>query len=88
MLLVLLLSGCAVVNPTYLPSGEKGYSINCSGTALSWNACYEKAGELCGVKGYEIAAGGSEQGSVVAANQSGLFGGSTMHRSMLIKCRG
>lgn len=82
-----MLAGCAVAKDTYLPDGGKGFSINCSGTALSWGNCYEKAGDICGARGYDIIAGGSDQGSMVAANQYGLFGGTVMNRSMLIKCK-
>lgn len=83
----LLVAGCATSKTTYLPSGAQGHSINCSGTALTWGNCYEKAGELCGAQGYEVIAGGSEQGSMVTANQGNVFGSTIMQRSMLIKCK-
>ena len=86
-LIVLLLAGCATSSPTFLPSGDKGFSLDCSGSARTWNMCYEKAGELCGSKGYKVITGGSEQGVVVAGNANGVFGGSTMNRSMLIQCQ-
>ena len=82
-----LMVGCATSKETFLPDGGKGHSINCSGSALNWGMCYEKAGEICGTKGYEVIAGGSDQGVVVAGNQYGLYGGSVMNRSMLIKCK-
>lgn len=79
--------GCATSKETYLPDGEKGHSINCSGAALNWGMCYEKAGEICGRRGYEVIAGGTDQGVVVVGNQYGLYGGSVTNRSMLIKCK-
>jgi hypothetical protein len=85
--LAILLGGCATAKTTYLPSGEQGYSIDCSGTALTWGKCYEKAGELCEARGYEIIAGGSEKGAVMSENQDTVFGGTVMQRSMLIKCK-
>ena len=86
ILLVLLLGGCAVLaTPTHLPDGSMGYGINCSGS--NWNSCYQKAGELCKERGYEIITGGSEQGHVVAGNQYGMYGGSTTNRTMMIKCK-
>ena len=49
--------------------------------------CYEKAGDICGTRGYDVIAGGSDQGVVMAGNQYGLYGGSVMNRRMLIKCK-
>lgn len=79
--------GCVTSREAFLPDGGKGHSINCSGTGLNWGSCYEKAGEICGTRGYDVIAGGSDQGMVVAGSQYGLYGGSVMSRSMLIKCR-
>lgn len=86
ILLLLLLAGCASSKPTYLPDGSMGHMIGCSGSAASWGMCYEKAGQLCGPKGYTVVAGGAEQGAVVTATGGTVFGGSTMTRSMMIKC--
>jgi hypothetical protein len=86
-LLVASVLGCAVSKTTYLPNGQKGHSINCSGTALTWGSCYEKAGKLCGERGYDVVAGGSEHGAIVSANAGSAFGSSIMQRSMLIQCK-
>jgi hypothetical protein len=87
LIFLLLVSGCATSSETYLPDGQKGHSITCSGAAQTWGACYEKAGQICGEKGYDILAGGSERGAVVTGGQYGVFGGSTMNRNMLIRCK-
>jgi len=50
----LLISACATVTETYLPSGKKGYNIGCDGSALSWDLCYNKAGEICKSRGYRV----------------------------------
>ena len=82
------LSACVVMDhETYLPDGSRGHSITCSGTGTSWGTCYEKAGEVCGANGYDVIAGGSDQTTVVAGNQYGLYGGSSANRSMLVKCK-
>jgi hypothetical protein len=52
--LTLLVASCAMVKETHMPDGRKGYSISCDGAAVGINVCFEKAGELCGAKGYEI----------------------------------
>ena len=45
------LGGCASsTKMTYLPSGDTGFAINCSGSdaSESWAECYKRAGEVCG----------------------------------------
>lgn len=75
--------GMRDINRDLTPDGSKGHSINCSGAARNWGMCYEKAGEICGAKGYEVIAGGSDQGVLVSGN----LGGSVISRSMLVKCK-
>ena len=86
LLAISLLVGCATASKIYLPSGEQGYSVTCSGAALTWGHCFEKAGELCGAKGYTVITRSDEQGSVVGGGQYGVYGGSTINRNMLIRC--
>jgi hypothetical protein len=83
LLLCASLSACAISKETYTPEGKVGHNINCSGIALTWGDCYQKAGELCGAKGYEIIAGGSDSGAIA----SPTITTSTISRSMLIKCK-
>lgn len=83
----LSLSACAVSNQVVMPSGQHGYTINCSGAAMTWASCYEKAGEAC-PQGYDVADKSDEHGGpVVAANRYGLFGAPVMDRTMLIQCK-
>ena len=85
--IILFIGSCATSSKTYLPSGEEGYSVTCSGTALTWGNCYQKAGELWGSRGYDVISRSDKQGAAVVANQHGLYGGSTIQRNMLIKCK-
>ncbi len=82
---ILWIGGCATAKKTYTSDGKEGHSINCSGSALNWGMCYEKAGELCGTKGYEVLEKSGDTGAMVTAGQFGLFGGSVINRSMIIK---
>jgi hypothetical protein len=85
-LFVLLVAGCAVnASKIYLPSGEEGYNITCY--KVTWGHCYEKAGELCGARGYEVIVRSDDKGAAVFANQYFLYGGTTDQKSMLIKCK-
>lgn len=83
----LALGGCATAKQTVLPSGQQGLSVNCSGGAMSWNACYEKAGKTC-PHGYDVISKDGDSGNGSAFGGGGIFGGG-MHatRSMLIACK-
>lgn len=98
LLFVLLLAGCATSSEVYLPSGTKGYVVNCNGSLNSVSTCFEKAGELCGAKGYvllnkegEAHMQGTSFGSASAnhynaqAVQVSQFG-AYVSRSMLVRC--
>jgi|SRR5882724_1705471 len=82
-----LVSGCASASKTYGPDGREVFVLNCSGWARSWGMCYEKAGELCGPRGYQVI-GRDEQNSMIGS----AGGGSAMvapvqHRNMMISCK-
>ena len=87
LLVVAVLGGCATAKQTYTADGQQGYSINCAGSALNWGMCYEKAGEICGEKGYEVLQKSGDQGAIISGTQYGLFGGSVINRSMIIRCK-
>jgi predicted alpha/beta hydrolase len=87
LLLAACLTGCATASKTFTADGKEGYNINCSGSALNWGMCYEKAGELCGEKGYEILEKSGDRGTMVTFGQYGLMGGSVINRSMIVKCK-
>lgn len=83
----LAISGCATQKLTYLADGSKGYSIDCSGQALSWNLCYEKAGKTCGVRGYDIMNKEGEATPSATATSQYAFSGAFVHRTLLVKCK-
>jgi hypothetical protein len=87
LLVVLAFAGCAPATQTYGPDGREAYTPNCSGLARTWAMCAEKAGEICGTRGYEvIAAGGGTAGTIATIGPLGGFVGPTIERSMLIRC--
>jgi hypothetical protein len=85
--LITLLGGCALASETYTADGRKGYSISCSGSALNWGMCYEKAGEICEDRGYVVLEKSGDKGFAVSGTQYGLYGGSVMNRSMIVRCK-
>jgi|SRR5262245_56689295 len=83
-----VLGGCASSSSTYGPNGRPAYTLNCSGWARTWGMCAEKAGELCGERGYDVvAANGGHLGTVAAINSCGGFAGPIIERGMLNQCR-
>jgi hypothetical protein len=84
---LLFLCGCASATPTYTSDGKPGYGLTCSGAARSWGMCYEKAGELCGTKGYVVLEKSGEQGAIANVNASGGFASTTNTRTMIIRCK-
>ena len=53
---ILSVSACATSTAMYAPDGKEMLAISCHGSAVSPSACFEKAGGICGAKGYDILA--------------------------------
>lgn len=86
-LAAVLLNGCASARKTYTSSGKEGYSINCSGSSSTWGRCYERAGDLCGARGYEVL---EKMGENVTTSSSTIleqYSGTDINRNMIIRCR-
>jgi hypothetical protein len=81
------LIGCASSSQTYTSDGRVGYSLNCSGTARNWGMCEQKAGELCGTRGYEVLSTTGDHGVVVTASNGSAYASTTISRTMLITCK-
>jgi hypothetical protein len=86
-----LLTGCAMSKETYLPDGRLGHSISCDGSAVGINVCFEKAGELCKGRGYDLV---SREGQVVpfGTASGNQYGGSAVvsslnTKSILVACK-
>lgn len=85
--IVASVGGCAVAHKTVMPDGRAGISINCSGAAMSWNYCYEKAGDKC-PHGYDIISKDGDGGNAMAGGgQGGFFGSAGNTRSLMVSCK-
>ncbi len=82
-----LLGGCATSSQTYAPDGRQAYSINCSGVARTWGACYEKAGNMCAAAGYDVVEQAGDQYAATGGGQYGYFGASSNTRSLVVACK-
>ncbi|RKF47502.1 hypothetical protein [Paraburkholderia fungorum] len=84
------LSGCSsTTTMTYLPSGDTGFAINCSGSdaSSSWAECYKRAGEVCGNYGYDVISKDVDNGATSGGTVGGIFGANVKNRSMVIRCK-
>lgn len=96
---VTMLQSCVTSREVFLADGTKGHNVNCSGSGMNYSNCLEKAGEICGARGYQLL---NQQGGVVpfsqairefgANPQSTSIGyltqsGSIVTRNLFIKCK-
>jgi len=90
--LPILLLGCASATQTYAPDGRAAHAVDCGGLMRDWGACMERAGEICGARGYDILARDTDRNRSGGSSRRGSIGGgfaATTHtRNMLISCRG
>jgi hypothetical protein len=86
----LFLAGCSTtsMNRTYLPSGDVGFTINCSGDSSdsNWGECYKKAGEACGNYGYDVISKDQDNGAA-GGTLAGVFSANVKNRSLVVKCK-
>lgn len=83
----LALTSCTTSRAVVLPSGQQGFTVDCSGTNLSWSHCYRKAGRAC-PQGYDVTQRLDSHGNkLVPGDLYGVLGGSVQDRSLLIQCR-
>lgn len=82
-----LLASCTTWKPVVLPNGDAGYTVDCSGSNLTWSHCYRKAGEACKHGYATVVKADNHGGKPVPGDLYGLVGGSVADRSLLIQCR-
>lgn len=94
LVVLIAISGCAVgasSSQTYTTNGKQGYTINCSGSERNWGMCYEKAGNKCQNKGYDIVDVLGEQATISAVKSAAGLATSTTsttyNRIMVIECK-
>lgn len=89
---VMTLLGACAANPSTvtLPDGSVAYRIDCGGSSVGLNYCFEQAGKSCGAEGYSIV---SPDGRVLSTSEvastdpeSLTVAFSTDTNSILIKC--
>ena len=87
LLALVSLGGCATASNTYLADGKQGLSIDCSGEAMSWAKCYEKAEACCAGTGYTII---GTDGTPALEEQDKTLGvdvGNFKSRNIVVACK-
>ena len=87
LLALLALGGCSTASNTYLADGKQGLSIDCSGEAMSWAKCYEKADASCAGTGYSIV--GTDGSPAVKDSEKtlGVDVGNFNSRNIVVVCK-
>jgi hypothetical protein len=93
-----LFAGCVSSQETFMADGGKGHVISCTpawtgglvgavaNSSTSWGSCFQKAGDICGARGYTVLVRSDEPGFTVMANQYGGFANTTNNRMMIVRC--
>jgi hypothetical protein len=83
---VLALAGCATASPTYLKDGRQGLSIDCSGEAMKWQQCYDKATQSCNSGHYQVLA---RNGVALTTDDQSITAdpGTYKNRNLVISCK-
>lgn len=83
LLFVMISSACSTSSEVNTPGNKDGQSIYCSGSAFSWETCYERATELCGAEKYDVIDKYEDRGAFVAYGSSRLL----PDRRLIIQCK-
>lgn len=87
LLALLALGGCATASNTYLADGQQGLSIDCSGEAMSWGKCYEKADASCAGTGYAIVGSDGSPAVMDRDKTLGVDVGNFNSRAITVVCK-
>lgn len=87
LLVLLSLGGCATASNTYLSNGKQGLSIDCSGEAMSWAKCYEKADASCAGTGYEVVGTDGSPATKESDKTLGVDVGNFKARNIVVTCK-
>lgn len=87
-LMTMYLCGCAVgVKAVHGPDGQQAHAITCSALGRDWSDCFERAGQICGARGYKVWNQSASQSAIISGDQDSIFGGTSEERTLLIGCK-
>lgn len=94
----LILLGCVSTQETFTADGTKGHVISCTAgwsggvvgaiatSSTNWGTCFQKAGEICGARGYTVLHRSDEPGFAAHVGQYGGHASTTNNRMMIVRC--
>lgn len=83
LLFISIINACASSSEVSTAEGGVEHSIYCSGSAYSWETCYDKAHEICGSKEYDILQKYEDEGALVAYQSAHEL----PERRLIIQCK-
>lgn len=84
VLVLLLLSGCAIETKINGPDGKTAHLIECDGAAVPMSVCYKKAAQVC-PDGYYLAEQGSGAGGAAGFGAAILSSSAT--KNIVVVCK-
>jgi len=85
---VLALASCTSAKPITTPDERPDYTVECSGSVLTWEDCFERADLLCKGRNYDVYTRPGEESPLIAAEPQHLRDNPTTTRRMVIACKG
>ncbi len=83
LLFISIINAFASSSEVNTAEGKVGHSIYCSGSAYSWETCYDKASEICGSKEYDVLQKYEDKGAFVAYQSAHEL----PDRRLIIQCK-
>ena len=95
-----IVAGCVTAETTFTPDGRQGHVLSCTpawtgglvggiaSASTNWGTCYQKAGEICGARGYDILEKTGEHGQRIDGSRDGISARTETNRLMVVRCKG
>ena len=68
------------------PGTQAAYSIDCSGSGLTWDDCYKKAQRACD-GGYDVVSRSADTADGVKQDRYNTYGSNQVYRTLVVTCR-
>jgi hypothetical protein len=82
-----VVSACASRPAAPPPAGmQAAYSIDCSGSGLTWDDCYKKAQRACD-GGYDVVSRSADTADGVKQDRYNTYGSNQVYRTLVVTCR-